>query len=111
MSDTDINFVELLNTHRRGEIARALDDARGEVLAAVADTGASGSVTLKLTFKPNKAGQIEMLPEVTHRKPARPLGVGIFWAAPGGEGRARLSRRDPDQGDLLDDLPALRARA
>ena len=109
MSETDLNAMELLTTHRRGEIARALDAARDEVLAAVKDTGAAGSVTLKLTWKPNKAGQIELIPVVTAKKPAKPLGVGIFWAAEDADGRVRLSRRDPDQGDLLDDITPRRA--
>ena len=57
-------------------------------------------MTLLLPFKTNKAGQIECQPLIKIKKPRRAMGTGIFYASDDG----RLTRRDPNQPDLLDEL-------
>ncbi|SFC09149.1 hypothetical protein [Salipiger profundus] len=107
MPRDELNFLEFMQSFRRGELLREADDRMQEVLAAIQETGNSGEVTLKLPFKVNKAGQIECVPQVTAKKPKRELGAGIYFL----NDDARLTRRDPNQQDWLDDIEARRDRA
>ena len=59
-----------------------------------------GDLTLKLKFKVNKAGQLEVVPNLSIRKPDRALGTGIYFATDDG----RLTRRDPHQMDIEDEI-------
>ena len=107
MPRDELNFLEFMQSFRRGELLREADDRMQEVLAAIQETGNSGEVTLKLPFKVNKAGQIECVPQVTAKKPKRELGADIYFL----NDDARLTRRDPNQQDWLDDIEARRDRA
>lgn len=107
MGTTDcLNFLEFMQTFRRGELIAASDDMLRELIAAVQDTGGSGTLTIKLPFKMNKAGQIECVPVVEAKKPQRPMGTGIYYATDDGA----LTRRDPNQMDMIDELENRRAR-
>ncbi|EEX09606.1 conserved hypothetical protein [Ruegeria lacuscaerulensis ITI-1157] len=75
------------------------------VIEAMAETGGDGEITIKLPFKLNKAGQIECTPKITAKVPQRPMGTGIFFANDEG----RLSRRDPNQFDIEDEIERRRA--
>jgi hypothetical protein len=99
MARNELNFLELLQSFRRGELLRAADIRREEVVRAVYDTSGEGSVTLKLNFKINKAGQLEIKPELTSKKPFPALGTGIYFATEDGD----LLRRDPSQHDMFED--------
>ncbi|GGF43982.1 hypothetical protein SAMN05216376_105218 [Mameliella alba] len=107
MARDELNFLELLQTFRRGELLREMDTRLAEVLEAIQETGNSGEITLKLPLKVNKAGQIECVPQVTAKKPRRELGAGIYFLSDD----ARLSRRDPNQGDWLDEVESRRDAA
>ncbi|MBW4983694.1 hypothetical protein KZZ07_14200 [Mameliella sp. CS4] len=107
MPRDELNFLELLQTFRRGELLREMDTRLAEVLEAIQETGNSGEITLKLPLKVNKAGQIECVPQVTAKKPRRELGAGIYFLSDD----ARLSRRDPNQGDWLDEVESRRDAA
>ena len=107
MPRDELNFLEFLQTFRRGELLREADARLAEVLEAIQDTGNSGEITLKLPLKVNKAGQIECVPQVTAKKPRRELGAGIYFLSDD----ARLSRRDPNQGDWLDAVESRRDAA
>ncbi|GGG77745.1 hypothetical protein GCM10011415_28340 [Salipiger pallidus] len=107
MPKDELNFLEFLQGFRRGELLREADDRLSEVLAAIQETGNSGEITLKLPLKVNKAGQIECTPQITAKKPKRELGAGIYFL----NDDARLTRRDPNQQDWLDDIEARRDRA
>lgn len=107
MPRDELNFLEFLQTFRRGELLREADARLAEVLEAIQDTGNSGEITLKLPLKVNKAGQIECVPQVTAKKPRRELGAGIYFLSDD----ARLSRRDPNQGDWLDEVESRRDAA
>ena len=80
MSDTSINFLEFIQTFRRGELLRQGDDQLGKIMSAMRDTGGDGELTIKLPFKLNKAGQIECTPKVSAKIPQRAMGTGIYWA-------------------------------
>ncbi|WP_305972619.1 MULTISPECIES: hypothetical protein [unclassified Mameliella] len=107
MPRDELNFLEFLQTFRRGELLREADARLAEVLEAIQETGNSGEITLKLPLKVNKAGQIECVPQVTAKKPRRELGAGIYFLSDD----ARLSRRDPNQGDWLDEVESRRDAA
>ncbi|MEI4470952.1 hypothetical protein [Frigidibacter sp. MR17.24] len=100
MARQEINFLEFIQTFRRGELLAEGDKILNEMIDAIRETGGNGSITIKLPFKVNKAGQIECDPAFTVTKPRRPLGTGIYYATDDG----RLTRRDPNQKDWVDDL-------
>ncbi len=104
-ADHSINFLEFIQTFRRGELLREGDQQMTRVIEAMADTGGDGEITIKLPFKLNKAGQIECTPKITAKLPQRPMGTGIFFANDEG----RLSRRDPNQFDIEDEIERRRA--
>lgn len=102
-----INFLEFLQSFRRGELLRQGDDRLESVIAAIRDTGGDGKITIELPFKLNKAGQIECTPKVTAKMPHRPMGTGIYFA----DDEGRLTRRDPNQMDIEDEIERRRASA
>lgn len=106
MAKDDLNFVGLLSSHRRGELVREADELLSEMIQALNDYGGSGELTMKLKVKRNEADQLEVNPSLTMKKPRRTLGMGIFYTTDEG----KLSRRDPNQHDFIDDLDDARAR-
>lgn len=103
----ELSFLEFLQSFRRGELLADADQSLTELIEAIERTGGNGTLTIKLPFKKNKAGQLECVPAVELKKPKRPMGTGIYYATPD----ARLTRRDPAQMDLIDELEARRERA
>ena len=98
--DHSINFLGFIQSFRRGELLRQGDQQLSEVIAAMAENGGDGELTIKLPFKLNKGGQIECTPKITSKIPQRPMGTGIFFADDDG----RLTRRDPNQLDIEDEI-------
>lgn len=107
MARDELSFLEFLQTFRRGELLSEANDQLGELMSAIRRTGGKGELTLKLPFKVNAAGQIECVPQLTTKKPRKPLGTGIYYVTEDGA----LTRRDPAQEDLFDELEARRERA
>lgn len=101
-----LTFLEFLQSFRRGELLAEGEQLLSELMEAVRDTGGKGELTLKLPFKVNDAGQIECIPTFTLKKPRRPLGTGIYFVTEDG----LLTRRDPAQDDLFDEIAARRDR-
>lgn len=101
----DLNFLELLQGFRRGELLGECDRKLSELVGAIHETGGKGEITIKLKLDTNKAGQIECNPAVQVKKPSRALGTGIYFATDEG----RLSRRDPNQLDIEDEIERRRA--
>ena len=106
MSNHELNFLELLQGFRRGDLVQRADAELNELMQAIRENGGKGELTLKMPFKVNDAGQIECVPTLTVKKPQRPMGTGIFFVTDEG----RLSRRDPAQMDLIDELEERRSR-
>ncbi len=100
MARHELNFLELIQSFRRGELLTEGDTKLSELIEAIRDTGGSGTPSLKLNFKTNKAGQLECVPDLSIKKPTRALGTGIFFATDDG----RLTRRDPNQMDIEDEI-------
>lgn len=95
-----VNFLELMQSFRRGELLRTADRELAKVMEAMSETGGDGSITIKIPLKFNKAGQVEVTPSITSKIPQRPMGTGIYFADDDG----RLSRRDPNQLDIEDEI-------
>lgn len=107
MSRHELNFLEFLQTFRRGELLHQADGRLTAVVEAMRETGGNGTLTIKLRFKMNKAGQIECIPDVAASIPMKPLGTGIYYASDDG----KLSRRDPNQMDIEDEIDRRRIAA
>lgn len=105
MTRHELNFLEFIQSFRRGELLEHGDQKLAELIEAIQQTGQGGSLTLKITIKPNKAGQLEAQPDLTMKKPTRSLGTGIYFATDEG----RLTRRDPYQMDIEDEIERRRA--
>jgi hypothetical protein len=100
VANHELNFLELIQSFRRGELLTEGDAKLNELVEAIQRTGAGGDLTLKLKVKVNKAGQLEIVPELAIKKPQRALGTGIYFASDDG----RLTRRDPNQMDIEDEI-------
>lgn len=98
--DHSINFLEFIQSFRRGELLREGDQQLSKVIEAMHATGGDGEINIKLPFKLNKAGQIECSPKMTIKAPQRTMGTGIYFADDDG----RLTRRDPNQYDIEDEI-------
>lgn len=96
----ELNFLEFLQNFRRGELLTEGDEKMDELMTAIHKTGNGGEFTMKIKFKNNKAGQLEIDPSVTIKRPTRPLGTGIYFLTDEG----RLTRRDPRQMDIEDEI-------
>lgn len=103
-ADQPITFLQLLQSHRRGEIPAEADAALTDILTALREHGGKGKLTLTLNLKLNKTGQIELAPDLKSEKPRRAMSTGLFFADDDG----RLLRRDPNQGDWVDDIATRR---
>ncbi|XBQ15822.1 MAG: hypothetical protein ABL308_12795 [Oceanicaulis sp.] len=91
-----LSAIELLETHRRGDILDELDAAIAEVVEKVAEYAGKGSVTLKLDFALGNGGVIELRPKVERKRPAKPIGIGVLFH----QGEGRIARNDLRQTDL-----------
>ncbi len=97
-----VNFLALLETFRGGALLAEGDNALTELVTAIMATGDGGTLTLEMKVKMNKAGQLELHPHFKLKKPRRALPIGIFYGTEDGG----LTRRDPQQPDMLDDFPS-----
>lgn len=104
MAAHNLNFLEFLSSFRRGALIAEADDVLGDLMTAIKETGGKGTLTITLPFKVNNAGQVECDPTIACKKPVTPLGTGIYYVDEDGG----LTRRDPNQDDMFDDLAARR---
>lgn len=95
-----ITFLQLLQSHRRGEIPGEADAALTDILTAMREHGGKGKLTLTLNLKLNKTGQVELAPDLKVEKPRRAMSTGLFFTDDDGN----LMRRDPNQGDWVDEI-------
>lgn len=105
MARHELNFLEFIQGFRRGELLETGDQKMTELVEAIRETGNGGSLTLKVGIKVNKAGQLEIVPDITIKKPTRSMGTGIYFTTDDG----RLTRRDPNQMDFEDELERRRS--
>jgi len=105
MARHELNFLEFIQGFRRGELLETGDQKLTELVEAIRETGNGGSLSLKVSIKVNKSGQLEIVPDITIKKPTRSMGTGIYFATDDG----RLTRRDPNQMDFEDELERRRS--
>lgn len=99
-------FIETLEEVGDGETLFRLDKLLKEVTAAVTETGKAGSVTLKITLKPNGEQGVNVIPDASSKLPQKPLRAGFFYT----HGEGTLSRRHPTQMDIEDKFSAIDKR-
>ena len=86
-------FTDTLNALRFGTLTDDLTKALNELTQKVAETNKSGELTLKLSLKPGKGGQIEVFDDIKVKAPKEERGSSIMFATPEGN----LTREDPRQ--------------
>lgn len=86
-------FTDTLNALRFGTLTDDLTKALHELTQRCADTGRAGSLTLQLSLKPGKGGQIEVFDDFKLKLPKEERGSSIMFATPEGN----LTREDPRQ--------------
>ena len=86
-------FTDTLNALRFGTLTDDLTKALNELTQKVAETHKSGELTLKLSLKPGKGGQIEVFDDIKVKAPKEERGSSIMFATPEGN----LMREDPRQ--------------
>jgi hypothetical protein len=88
-------FVHTLNTMDYGVTPEELSDSIAELLQAVQDTNKKGTLTLKLTVKPESinAGQISITPDIKLTAPKYPRDKALMFLTP----ENNLQREDPRQ--------------
>lgn len=80
------------------EGGRALDDMNGaldEVTRAVAEYGKVGTLTIKLTVRPNGENSISITPDIKAKAPEAARGASVYFVTGGG-----ITRSNPNQPDL-----------
>lgn len=86
-------FTDTLNALRFGTLNDDLTEALHELTERCANTGKAGSLTLSITLKPGKGGQIEVIDDVKVKLPKEEKGTTLMFATPEGN----LQREDPRQ--------------
>ena len=86
---------------RSGAVIADINRDFGDVIAAVADTGKKGSITITLEVVPSRVNkdrvsEVELTHKVSLRKPKPNFGRAIFFVGEHGE----LSRTDPNQTEM-----------
>jgi hypothetical protein len=91
---------DILNEIGRGALAREASQLMAELVVAVVDQRKAGTLTIKVTLKPVKDSNAEVLTvsgTVTTTAP-RAVPASVFY----GDETGFLSRKDPRQMDLFD---------
>lgn len=88
-------FMHTLNSMDYGVTPEELSDALAEVLQGVRDTGKQGTLTLKLTLKPEAiaAGQVSITPDIIAKAPQLPRDKALLFFTPDNN----IQREDPRQ--------------
>ncbi len=90
-------FLQMLQSHRRGETLSDLAEAMREVAGAVKMTGKAGTVMLKIKIRPaSKGGALVVEDEVKTALPKAETQGSIFFA----DDKGNLLREDPNQTTL-----------
>ena len=89
-------FSDTLNTLRFGTLNEELGRELADLTVRCENAGATGTLTLKLTLKPGKAGQIEVVDDIAIKAPKEEKGTTILFSTPEGN----LIREDPRQQQL-----------
>ena len=89
-------FTQTVESLRFGTLSDELTDSMRDLVAACATTGRAGKLTLELTLKPGKGGQIEVFDDVKVKLPKSEKGSSLMWATL----ENNLARNDPRQMEI-----------
>lgn len=95
-----MSFITTLQGIRDGALVTLLSDELQDVITSVIEHGKGGGLTLKLKIEPNGDNAVTISSDVEAKPAKAGVGKAIFYADTGGT----LHRRDPRQGDMLDEL-------
>jgi hypothetical protein len=90
------SFTDVLNQLRAGETSDELTEKYAALTLKCADSGRPGSITITMTLKPGKSGQIEVFDEIKVKEPKMERSATLMFATPEGS----LQREDPRQKEL-----------
>lgn len=91
-------FMNTINTMDYAVTPAELSDALADLIQGVKDTNKKGTLTLKLTIKPESlaAGQLSITPEIINKIPQLPRDKSLMFMTP----ENNLQREDPRQRTL-----------
>jgi hypothetical protein len=89
-------FNDTLKELRFGQLVVELGEQVAAIAKACSETGRKGELTLKLVFRPGKAGQLEVFDDVKTKVPQFDRESTLVFVTPDGN----LTREDPRQATL-----------
>lgn len=92
-------ITDILRDIRKGMVAEAAGEELAQVVRAVTATGKPGSLTIKLTVKPQKGDseQVVISSKLSATTPTADMPEAIFFA----DGEGDLHRNDPRQPEMF----------
>lgn len=101
-------IFDVLSQSRGAAVVSDASKLLNELSKTVKETGKSGTITIKLTVKPDKTDNTVVMidPEVTMKAPKRPYPTSVFFV---NDKTGDLTREDPRQLELLKEREAERA--
>jgi hypothetical protein len=102
-----VSFIATIQGIRDGQLVSLLTDELQDVITSVIEHSKGGSISLKLKIEPNGDNAVTITSEVDAKQARPAVGKAIFYADTGGT----LHRRDPRQGDMIDELARKREEA
>jgi len=89
-------FLDTLRDIEAGGLLDELTEAQHHLIDAIRLAGKGGELVIKLTYKPDGRGQMNIKADVKAKEPVLSRGTSLFFLTPEGN----LTRRDPRQQDL-----------
>lgn len=101
-------FMDLLREHRQGLSHDELTEALQRLVEAVTEERKPGTLTLRLTIRPQGDGTVLVSDDITSKPPKRTKAGSMFFVTP----ENNLERQDPRQTALpLHEIPGGQAEA
>jgi hypothetical protein len=89
-------FIDTLRDLEAGHLLDELSEHQHSLVDAIRLTGKAGELTIKLSYKPDGAGQMTIKADVKTKEPALARGTSLFFLTPEGN----LTRKDPRQTEM-----------
>jgi len=101
-------FTDIVNSLRYGHLSEELTRQLHQLTLDCQAAGRPGTLTLQVTLKPGKAGQMEVVDDVKVKPPKTDRGTSLMFVADGGalvredprQTRLDLRTVDPDTGEI-----------
>ncbi|MGV8860158.1 MAG: hypothetical protein ACOH2O_01320 [Pseudomonas sp.] len=89
-------FIDTLRDIEAGGLLDELSESQHRLIDAIRLAGKGGDIVIKLSYKPDGRGQMNVKADVKVKEPVLSRGTSLFFLTPEGN----LTRRDPRQQDL-----------